>query len=284
MTAGRNGMGKFWSCMASLDRKVPVCELRDENTKEKVEDIARHLTAHIRGIYDSTQPHDSPTFPTAFGTANPEDSLWKGTRLAIDRVISKISSKTPKGLNGIAAGLVKCLGERAREHLATIYTGIIQGDPLPADWLQSRVCLVSKRGGDASFLSYHRLITVTSVIRMQNMDMPPTWIDLLQRLYSNNTVIATFGQTSTEPVSVCRGLKQGCTLSPLLHMLYTSVLERDLIGSGLGFALRFQYAGSPQIWTLPGRAFASSPTAAAWRTRLLTLGSGDVAGPTPRCA
>ncbi|KAL3181045.1 hypothetical protein MRX96_037105 [Rhipicephalus microplus] len=154
MTAGRNGMGKFWSYMASLNRKAPVCELRDENTKEKVEDIARHLTAHIRGIYDSTQPHDSPT-STAYGTANPKDSLWKVTRLAIDRAVSKISSKTGKGLDGIATRLVKCLGERSREHLATIYTGIIQGDPIPADWLPSRVCLVPKRGGDGSFLGDH---------------------------------------------------------------------------------------------------------------------------------
>ncbi|KAL3182687.1 hypothetical protein MRX96_034598 [Rhipicephalus microplus] len=98
MTAGRNGMGKFWSYMASLGRKVPVCELLDKNTKEKVEDIARHLTAHIRGIYDSTQPHDSPTSPTACGTANPKDSLWKVRRLAIDRAISKISCNTAKGL------------------------------------------------------------------------------------------------------------------------------------------------------------------------------------------
>ncbi|KAL3169570.1 hypothetical protein MRX96_045355 [Rhipicephalus microplus] len=86
--------------------------------------------------------------------------------------------------------------------------------------------------------------------------MPPTWIDLLQRLYSNNMVIATFGQTSMEPVSVRRGLKQGCPLSPLLYILYTAGLEWDLIGSGRGFALRFQYAGSPQVWTLPGLVFA----------------------------
>ncbi|KAL3193464.1 hypothetical protein MRX96_016820 [Rhipicephalus microplus] len=109
MTTGRNGMGKFWSYMASLDRKAPMCELRDENMKEKVEVNMRHLTAHIRRIYDSTQPHDWPTPPTACGTINPEDSLWKVARLAIDHAISKISSKTAKGLDGIAARLVKCL-------------------------------------------------------------------------------------------------------------------------------------------------------------------------------
>ncbi|KAL3185574.1 hypothetical protein MRX96_028845 [Rhipicephalus microplus] len=69
-------------------------------------------------------------------------------------------------------------------------------------------------------------------------------------------VIATFGQTSTEPVSVRRGLKQGCPLSSLLYMLYTAGLKRDLIDSGLGFVLRFQYDGSPQVWTLPELVFA----------------------------
>ncbi|KAL3200064.1 hypothetical protein MRX96_001272 [Rhipicephalus microplus] len=56
----------------------------------------------------------------------------------MDRAISKISYKSAKGLDGIAAGLVKCLGERSQEQLATIYTGIIQGDPIPSDWLQNR--------------------------------------------------------------------------------------------------------------------------------------------------
>ncbi|KAL3245480.1 hypothetical protein MRX96_046906 [Rhipicephalus microplus] len=157
-------MGKFWSYLASLDRQVPVRELWDENTREKVKDIARHLTAHIRGIYDSTQPHDSPNFLTTCGTAHPKDSLWKVIPLAIDGAIFKISCKTAKGLDGIAAGLVKCLGERAREHLAMIHTGIIQGDPVPTDWLQSRVCLEPKREGEASFLSDDRPITVTSVM------------------------------------------------------------------------------------------------------------------------
>ncbi|KAL3185573.1 hypothetical protein MRX96_028844 [Rhipicephalus microplus] len=164
MTAGRNCIGKFWSYRASLDLKAPVCELREENTKKMVEDIARHLTTHIRGIYGSTQPHNSPTSLRAIGTANPKPSLRKVKRLAIDCAISKSSSKTAKGLDGIAAGLVKHLGERAREHLATLYTGIIQGDPIPADWLQSSVCLVPKLRGDASFLSDHRAITVTSVM------------------------------------------------------------------------------------------------------------------------
>ncbi|KAL3185572.1 hypothetical protein MRX96_028843 [Rhipicephalus microplus] len=38
-------------------------------------------------------------------------------------------------------------------------------------------------------------------------------------------------------------------------MLYTAVLERELIGSGLAFALLFQYGGSPLVWTLPGLVF-----------------------------
>ncbi|KAL3181046.1 hypothetical protein MRX96_037106 [Rhipicephalus microplus] len=78
--------------------------------------------------------------------------------------------------------------------------------------------------------------------RMQNIDMPPTWIDLLWRVYSNNMVIANFGQTSTEPVSVRRGL---------------------------GFALRFQYAKSPQVWTLPGLVFADDLVLLAENTNQL---------------
>lgn len=103
-------------------------------------------------------------------------------------------------------------------------------------------------------LMSRKLSVHTSRLHVDEAGEHSLGIDLLQRLY-NNMVIATFGQTSTEPVLVRRGLKQRCPLSPPLYMLYTTGLERALVESGLGFALWFQYAKSPQVWTLQGLVF-----------------------------
>ncbi|KAH7986575.1 hypothetical protein HPB49_025900 [Dermacentor silvarum] len=69
--------------------------------------------------------------------------------------------------------------------------------------------------------------------RMSALNMPPPLVDMLRRLYENNTVIACLGGAQSLPVPVCRGLKQGCPLSPLLYI-----------------------EGLPDTWVLPGLAFA----------------------------
>lgn len=47
---------------------------------------------------------------------------------------------------------------------------------------------------------------------MAKIDMPPVWIQLLRRLYRNNTIVASFGGRVTDSVPVRRGPKQGCHL------------------------------------------------------------------------
>ncbi|KAH6935105.1 hypothetical protein HPB50_003421 [Hyalomma asiaticum] len=212
---------------------------------------------------------------------------------------SSIGAHSTKGLDGIPPGVVKQLGQNAREALTSTFTGIINGDPTPEDWRRGKVCLVPERGGNSDQLQDYRRITVTSVLyrlsaqvikrwmngwaetqglltelqngfrrnrrgennlfvliqsieiarresrgliaclldvakaydsvphghllsRMEGLSMPPVWIEMLHRLYTGNIVEANFGGTRTRPVTVQRGLKQGCPLSPLLYMLYTA--------------------------------------------------------------
>ncbi|KAH6943944.1 hypothetical protein HPB50_000789 [Hyalomma asiaticum] len=73
-----------------------------------------------------------------------------------------MDARTARGLDGIS-GLVKNLGDIARDTLPYIFTWILTGEPVPADWQCGRVCLVRKKGGDASLLQDYRPITVTSV-------------------------------------------------------------------------------------------------------------------------
>ncbi|KAL3190691.1 hypothetical protein MRX96_002355 [Rhipicephalus microplus] len=68
-----------------------------------------------------------------------EEVQWKIMRIALERALPRISASTATGLNGIPAGLVKCLGKSAREHLAGIFNTILKNGPIPPDWQCGRV-------------------------------------------------------------------------------------------------------------------------------------------------
>ncbi|KAH7941361.1 hypothetical protein HPB49_012701 [Dermacentor silvarum] len=335
--AGRNGPQKFWAYISSLDREAPRPILRDA-AGEEVTDAEEHLTAYMQQLYNSSIPVQQvrstvPRDKERERGSTPADCEWRVTHIAIDRAITHIGSHSAKGLDEISPGLVKQLGQRARETMASIFTGIVAGDPVPEDWLRGRVCLIPKKGGRSAQLQDYRPLTVTSVLyqifmqvikswmnawaeksgtltelqngfrqkrrvednlfvlmqcieiarkesrgllacfldvakaydsvphnlllsRMDDLGMPPVWIDLLRRLYTGNTIETRFGETRARPVEVKRGLKQGCPLSPLLYMLYTASLEHALLNLDVGFTLNFSFDSTPTTWTIPGLVFA----------------------------
>ena len=314
---GRNGARKFWTYVSALSGKAKVPQIRHEDTGQPVSDMSKHLAEHMRKLYDFS--NGEPEIKTTDDNPITEYRLsnnvkWEVTRPALDRAIKRIGAHTARGLDGIPAGLLKCLGDEARQKLADIFSGIMAGEPIPEDWLCGRVILVPKRGGDAGLLREYRPLTVTSVLyrtfaqilktwmggwaehddkltELQNgfrsrrrlednvfvltqaieiarkenrglytcfldvakaydsvphgplfhcmtqIGMPRTWVSLLRRLYTDNTVVACFAEAQAEPVTVKRGLKQGCPLSPLLYMLYTASLERTLLADGGGSLL-----------------------------------------------
>ncbi|KAH7967448.1 hypothetical protein HPB49_024871 [Dermacentor silvarum] len=216
------------------DQQAPRPTLRDA-AGEEVTDAEEHLTAYMQQLYNSPIPVQQNRRRTA-----PQRIVRRVTRIAIDRVISHIGSHSAKGLDEISPGVVKQLGQRARETMASIFTGIVAGDPVPEDWLRGRVikswmnawavksgtltelqngfrqnrrvedklfvlmqCIEIARKGIASVP--HNLL----LPRMDDLGMPPVWIDLLRRLYTSNTVETRFGETRARPVEVKRGLKQG---------------------------------------------------------------------------
>ncbi|KAL3188347.1 hypothetical protein MRX96_023015 [Rhipicephalus microplus] len=158
--AGRNGANKFWKYVSSLDRQTPAPEIRHHSSNLPVTDLAAHLTT-MQELFNPT--HDESTSAVNSDPDEPhqpsEEDHWQITRIALERALPRISASTATGLDGIPAGLVKCLGKSAREHLAGIFNTILKNGPIPPDWQCGRVSLVCKRGGDAGLLGDYRPIT-----------------------------------------------------------------------------------------------------------------------------
>ena len=71
--------------------------------------------------------------------------------------------------------------------------------------------------------------------RLSSMGFGGHFLQSLQALYSGDTVDSSVNGISTCPVYLRRGLRQGCSLSPILFALYISDIGNDLTLSTVGF-------------------------------------------------
>ena len=70
--------------------------------------------------------------------------------------------------------------------------------------------------------------------KLANMGIGGTFLKSLQAMYSGDCVEASVNGIMTRPVFLRRGLRQGCSLSPILFALYISDIGTDLTRSSLG--------------------------------------------------
>ena len=73
--------------------------------------------------------------------------------------------------------------------------------------------------------------------RLIAMGFGSSFLGCLKALYAGDSVDTVINGISTRPVYLRRGLRQGCSLSPLLFALYISDIGSDLTKSQEGFSL-----------------------------------------------
>ena len=74
--------------------------------------------------------------------------------------------------------------------------------------------------------------------KMRKMGFSDSFIDNIKALYSNDCVTSNINGRTTRPIYLSRGVKQGCSLSPLLFALYIADLGYELSNCGEGFQLQ----------------------------------------------
>ena len=73
--------------------------------------------------------------------------------------------------------------------------------------------------------------------KLEKIGIRGSFLDALKALYTGDSVRCMFNNTKTKPVYLRRGLRQGCSLSPLLFAIYISDIGDTLSNSPLGFTL-----------------------------------------------
>ena len=71
--------------------------------------------------------------------------------------------------------------------------------------------------------------------KLANLGFGPVFIQCLKAIYSDDCITTSVGGRKTRPIYLSRGVRQGCSLSPLLFALYISDLGNDLCKTGEGF-------------------------------------------------
>ena len=64
---------------------------------------------------------------------------------------------------------------------------------------------------------------------MLEMGFPTHLVKLIQALYNNQEAIIRWNRDHTEPFKICKGVRQGCILSPHLFSCYTEKIMRDSV-------------------------------------------------------
>ena len=98
-------------------------------------------------------------------------------------------------------------------------------------WIYSKHCSVEDEGAVDS-VDRSKLWQVLGSKGLQG-----DFLRSLQRLYDNDFVVTEVAGVSTKPVYLGRGLRQGCSLSPILFALYIADMSWDISLSLLGVKL-----------------------------------------------
>lgn len=170
---GKSTAQRFWRYVTSLDRPAPPpCQLRDVASGRSILNLKEHLTEHFTRVFQDPDPpadlcggqkEDIPPDSTS-ARSREESTHYAFSGLSVDRALAQLRARTAMGLDSLPARLLKNLGPVAREQLADLFTGIIEGAPIPEDWRLGRITLVPKQGGNPAHLGDHRPLTVTSVV------------------------------------------------------------------------------------------------------------------------
>ena len=73
--------------------------------------------------------------------------------------------------------------------------------------------------------------------RLKAMGFDGAFLDSLKALYTDDSIVCEVNGLTTRPIYLQRGLRQGCSLSPMLFALYIADLGSSLHSSNLGFQL-----------------------------------------------
>ena len=73
--------------------------------------------------------------------------------------------------------------------------------------------------------------------KLESIGITGKFLDILKSMYTGDTVESVVNGVRTRPVYLKRGLRQGCSLSPILFNLYISDIGHDLTVAGEGFEI-----------------------------------------------
>ena len=61
---------------------------------------------------------------------------------------------------------------------------------------------------------------------LKKYGVPPTMLSVIKSLHEGMDAVVRIGDSITDPIAVTNGLRQGCTLAPMLFNLYFSAMVR----------------------------------------------------------
>lgn len=126
------------------------------NTFNECEDVA--FNPEFKNLVDKfiTENEYKKSVP------NPEPKKFTMDELC--NAIRKTNTKKSLDSHGISNFLLKCVTEKYKDNLLTLFNKILKDRKIPVDWKTSQITMITKSSGDPNGLSGYRPISVTACL------------------------------------------------------------------------------------------------------------------------
>jgi hypothetical protein len=178
----------------------------------------------------------------------------------VEKQIRHLKKRKAPGWDGVQNEAWMYGTERMVERMVELMNGVWRGEGFPADWREGVICPIFKKGEKNRAENYRGITLLntgyklyTSVLsermkrEIEEKGVLPEWlVRKVEEIYARTRNKVKVGEKEGEWFETTKGVRQGCSLSPLLFTIYVADVDEMLRKAQAAGVV----VGREKVWSL----------------------------------